>query len=237
MEKNKYIVTILIIVIISLGVYDSLHAVEMNMDLTIQVMRQAEEPFFYGNSLILTYADERSPRVVGAIFDHEGYKTLHPYRINKYNIYCLIYPIPADTSELKYRIVVDGLVLSDPANPVSETNARGVTFSKVAVPDNFIRKLIINPELKPGGLVSFTYTALPGKIVSLSGDFNMWDPYIDLFTETSPGTYTITRRIAAGEHYYFFFVNGEKRLDPFNKRRMVSTIGEEVNGFVVNSQF
>ncbi len=209
-----------------------MYAAEINTDLTIQVLKHATEPFFYGNKLILSYTDERLVRSVGAIFGHEGYNTLHVYEINKFNVFCLVYPVPQGVEELTYRIIVDGLVMADPNNPRGETNMLGVAFSSVRVPENLVRKRIVNPEFGEGGKVTFTYTALPGKTVTLSGDFNGWDPYVDVLLETSPGTYTVTRRIAPGEHYYFFFVNGDKRLDPYNKTRMVSTIGEEVNAFI-----
>jgi hypothetical protein len=232
MEKNKQFAFIIIIVVFLLNMYGLLAASEMSIDLEIDVIKHASEPKFYGNSVILTYEDPRPVRSVGAIFDHEGYRTLHLYNRNKHNIFCLVYHVPPGIRDLTYRLVVDGLVTEDPNNPDSERNLIGVTFSRVEIPERHIPRTIRNPEIKGQDSFLFTYRALPGKIVSISGDFNAWDPFLDLFTEISPGTYTVVIRVSPGEHYYIFFVNGEKRLDPFNPRRKVSDIGEEVSSFV-----
>ena len=38
----------------------------------------------------------------------------------------------------------------------------------------------------------------PGRRVSLVGDFNNWDPFMDPLDETSPGSYSVTLRVPAG---------------------------------------
>jgi hypothetical protein len=233
MKNNKQLFGITIILALSLFFCPAAFAKETSIDLEIDFVKHMRAPEFYGNRVILTYEDERPVKSVAAIFDHEGYTKLHLYEKNKNDIFCLIYPVPASVSELKYRIVVDGLITDDPSNSDIETNVFGISFSRVEIPDNFIKPRIFNPELSKDGMIKLTYTALPGRIVSLLGDFNMWDPYANTFEEDSNGVYTIRLRVAPGRHYYYFFVNGEKRLDPNNLKRMVSDYGEEVNSFVV----
>jgi hypothetical protein len=231
MKKDKQLY-ILIIVFFCVSMYNVFGLSDMNLHIRIMEIRHAGSPEFLGSRIIFTYEDTRPVRYVGIIFDHEGFNTLHIFERNKYNIFFLVFTPPTEIKELKYRLNIDGLLTNDPANPDSDTNLIGVTFSRVAVPERFHVKKIVNPQEMPGENLAFSYEALPGKIISLVGDFNEWDPYSAILEEKSPGFYTITIRVSPGRHYYYFYIDGQKHLDPYNLSQMISTAGETVNSFI-----
>lgn len=66
------------------------------------------------------------------------------------------------------------------------------------------------------GTVTFALHA-PGKLfVSLVGDFNSWDPWVDMMKSSPDGTWWIRRPVPPGEHLYQFSVEGRRLLaDPY----------------------
>ena len=90
---------------------------------------------------------------------------------------------------------------------------------------------ILNPRQERGGALTFTFRGAPGRRVSLLGDFNNWDPFMDSLLETSPGLYTVTLRIPPGPHWYVFFTEGRRVLDMFNADSAVDPDGTAVSYF------
>ena len=55
---------------------------------------------------------------------------------------------------------------------------------------------------------------------------------MDPLDETAPGMFSISLRVPAGEHWYYFFSDGRRILDRFNARTGVDPDGGTVNYFV-----
>ena len=49
--------------------------------------------------------------------------------MNERGVFVLDYPVPEGVREIHYRIVVDGLWMPDPANPVTEPDGAGALLS------------------------------------------------------------------------------------------------------------
>jgi hypothetical protein len=179
--------------------------------------------------LILSLKPDNPARFVGARFEHEQWKVLHPYSKNSKGAFVLDYPVPEGVRTIRYRIVVDGLWMADPANPKMDVDAVGVTFSLCTLEKDPVRT-IVNPK-PDGSSYTFVFQGTPGRRVSLVGDFNNWDPFMDLLEETSPGTYSISIRVPNGEHWYYFLSDGSRMLDRFNAQMGVDPDGETVNYF------
>ncbi|MBN1697212.1 MAG: hypothetical protein JW881_06845 [Spirochaetales bacterium] len=207
-------------------------SIEMSLHLKIVDMKNAGPPEFFGDNIIFTYKNTHPIRFVGAIFEHESYATPHVYQRNQHNVFFLIYRKPADRVKLTYRLIIDGLIVPDPQNPHIERDISGVEYSVVEIrtlPDIPVQ----NPQKTGTGEYVFILKTRPESHVSLVGDFNDWDPFMHILTESPAGFFRISLRIAPGRHYYYFFVDGEKRLDSSNMSRMVNSIGEEVCTFHV----
>jgi len=146
-------------------------------------------------------------------------------------VFVLDYPVPAGQDRLAYRIVVDGLWMTDPSNPAVEIDERGVEVSMYQV-ETELQRSIVNPDVK-AGRATFVYRGTPGTRVSLVGDFNGWDPFAELMTEQTPGEFTATVEVRPGRHYYAYYAGGRKVLDEANGETSVDRDGRRVSTFTV----
>ena len=200
---------------------------------TVRTIRTAQAPLMLGDVLILTYRSLEPTRFVGARFEHEQWRILHAYARNEFGVFVLDFAVPAGLPEVRYRIEVDGLWMSDPANPSVAQKAAGLEFSVFEIGEQPQRPLV-NPTLSTAG-ATFVWRGPPGEHVSIVGDFNGWDPFDadSLLRETSPGVYQVTVSARPGRHYYSFFAEGVQALDPANTRTAIDPEGRRVNTFVV----
>jgi Glycogen recognition site of AMP-activated protein kinase len=200
------------------------------LDIAVRSLAAAQAPRMVGDVLLLTLKPNVQTRFVGARFAHESWKVLHPYTVNENGVFVLDYAVPEGIQEIRYKIVVDGLWMADPTNPTVETDELGNEFSVFTLEKEPVR-LIFNPRREPGGGITFIFRGTPGRRVCIAGDFNFWDPFVDTLAETSPGTYRITLRVPAGDHWYYFFTDGRRQLDRLNPETGVDPDGNIVSYF------
>ena len=205
-----------------------------SLNLAITRIKAAQPPQLMDDVLLLTYQPKKPTSFVGVRFAHESWKVLHTYGVNENGVFILEYPWPAGAKEIRYRIMVDGLWMTDPTNPVIEADAAGNEFSVFAV-DNPPQQRVESPRMEKDGAITFTYTGLSGHRVALVGDFNNWDPFVAVLKENSPGTYTITLRIPPGRHWYVFYADGLRILDRRNGDTGVDPDGRTVSYFSLSS--
>ncbi len=211
---------------------------EFNVHLEIKSIESSRGPYFIADNLILTYQEDHPLRFVGAVFEHEMDREimLHRYMRNENGVFVLVYPIKREigTDTLRYRIVVDGLWMTDPMNPMSEKDINGIPRSVTAVPSR-LREIRDSPATLPDGRVRFLYRGPSGRNVYLVGDFNDWDPFMHKMKELQEnGTYEIVLRLLPGDHYYYFLSDGLRVLDPLNPRQAADYEGFEVSRYTVS---
>jgi hypothetical protein len=206
----------------------------VTIDIAVKSLRSAQAPQLVEDVLVLSCKPAVPVGFVGARFEHEGWGILHPYAVNANGVFVLDYPVPEGLREIRYRIVVDGLWMADPANPRAQTDQLGVEFSVFTVEKEPVRP-IINPRRERDGEVTFVFHGTPGKRVSIAGDFNNWDPFMDALSETAPGSYSVTLRVPSGRHWYFFFFEGRRVLDMFNSQTGIDPDGNRVSYFSLPS--
>jgi hypothetical protein len=210
----------------------------MRLDLAMKLLREPRQPFMIGDVLILSLQPPAAS-FVGARLDftgarpaeREGYRVLHTYTLNEHGVYVLDFEVPEGTREVRYRVVVDGLWVSDPRAVGSQMDELGNRISVFPL-DREPPRPVMNPKDEEGGRLSFLYRGAPGARVSIAGDFNTWDPFEDFLTEIEPGLYKITLRVARGRHFYYFFSGGRRVLDFFNPSGGMDPDGNEVSSFV-----
>jgi len=192
-------------------------------------------PEIYEDAVVFT--SPSSHKRLGISFAHEGYARVHWFKqlvIPRDNTELLVKgkinpkldpnkdsgimfhcePIPETLKNMDYRLIINGLWTTDPANPLSVTGASGIAESRVPLPEksrNF-------QYAAPPGTYRFNYKGPPGESVTLGGSFNNWDPFMYELRETSPGFYTLTLPLPAGVFQYVFFHRGEQIPDPANPR-------------------
>jgi 1,4-alpha-glucan branching enzyme len=200
------------------------------LDIAVRSLAAAQAPRMVEDVLLLTLKPGTRTRFVGVRFAHESWKVLHPYAVNENGVFVLDYPVPEGVREIRYKIVVDGLWMADPTNPAIETDAVGNEVSVFTLEKEPLR-LVLNPRREPDGGITFVFRGAPAKRVSIAGDFNFWDPFVDTLVETSPGMYRTTLRVPTGAHWYFFFMDGRRILDMYNPETGVDPDGNTVSYF------
>jgi hypothetical protein len=202
----------------------------LTLDIALKSIDSSRPPRVVGDMLVMGLKPDTPSRFAGVRFAHEAWKILHPYSMNEKGVFVLDYEVPEGVREIRYRIVVDGLWMPDPGNTVTVTDASGVSFSVYTLEKEPVRT-IVNPKSAGDSLV-FVFQGNPGRRVSLVGDFNNWDPFMSPLDETAPGMYSISLRVPAGGHWYYFFSDGRRILDRYNAQTGVDPDGGTVNYFV-----
>jgi hypothetical protein len=203
----------------------------ISVDIAVKSLATAQPPHMVDDVLVLSYASSPPPRFVGVRFAHENWKILHAYAMNGNKVYALDYVVPEGVREIRYRIEVDGLWMTDPADPNTDTDVLGTQFSVYTLEKDPVRPTI-NPRVQDDGSLTFVFRGSAGRRVSLEGDFNNWDPFMTLLEEVTPGTYSVTLRAPRGPHWYIFFTDGRRVLDRFNPETGVDPEGNTVSYFL-----
>ncbi len=201
----------------------ALGAQDLSVILEAGSVDRASAPRILGDRLLFTYdfgPGRHGGRIhsVEVAFEHENFSRRHPFERNDNEIYVLLYRLPPDLRELRYRLVINGIWTSDPANPDSYTDRWGVRLSRTVVPPT-VRTTTETPIVHADGTVEFVVNAAPGSRVALVGSFNGWDPYMTPLEESAPGMFSRRLRLGAGEHLYYYVVDGLRLPDPGNDAR------------------
>lgn len=211
-------------------------AADLNLHLKVSGLTDSTAPQIYNNYVILSYKDPdpvRNGRIryVGAAFRNESFGSIHTFERNDNGVYFLAYAVPRDVTVLEYRLVVDGVWISDPRNPDSvEVAGAGVRLSRVDVPE----QPSVPPESPlslPGNRVKFVLDTTPGEMVYVAGSFNNWDPFMHRMDEITPGHYVLTIRLNPGTYYYYYVYGGMHVPDPRNINSGFDAEGNRVSMF------
>ena len=204
-------------------------AQDLGVTLEVGSVERASAPRFLGDHLLFTYAfgpGRHDGRIhsVEIAFAHENFSTLYAFERNTNDVYVLLYDVPPELEEVRYRLVVDGIWTTDPNNPDRVVDRWGVALSRTTVP-RVERTLTRVPVIYADGTVEFVVTAPPGSSVSVVGSFNGWDPFMTPLREVEPGRFSRRLRLGTGEHLYYYVVDGLRLPDPRNDRRRWHTSG------------
>jgi hypothetical protein len=185
-------------------------------------------------------------RRVGVAFADEGFSKVHwfrqlmipqdpldapvspgasapdPYKDSGLLFY--IHQIPEGKREIEYRLIVNGLWTTDPANEqIRRDTVSGLAWSVLSLPR---REVQYAPLKGPPESLSFAFKGPPGETVSVAGSFNGWDPFMYELREGPAGIYTINIPLPPGKYQYVFFHRGERYLDPYNSNRVYARDGK-----------
>ena len=244
MKTNGFIAFFIIISAFSVMASDWETYELINALLTIP---EQSAPVIHENFVIFTAASDI--RRVGVAFAHEkfaniyyfrqlivpqdplnapippGQKVPDPYKDSGLQFH--VYQVPENVNELEYRLIINGLWTTDPANPRSRLDpASGLVLSVVTLPS---RPLKPDPlRGLPEGL-HFSFRGPPGEIVTVAGNFNGWDPFMYELQESPQGVYSITIPLPSGIYHYVFYNRGERFVDPYNPNRIYSRDGNSAS--------
>jgi len=156
-------------------------------------------------------------------------KKANPYKDSGILFY--VHKFPEGAAVIEYRLIINGLWTTDPANPsmLRDSNS-GLTWSTLALPP---REPELGPLKGPPGSLSFFFKGPPGETVSVGGSFNGWDPFMYELKEGPPGNYSLSIPLPPGRYEYVFFHRGQRYLDPNNASRVYSKDGRAASEIVI----
>jgi hypothetical protein len=158
-----------------------------------------------------------------------GQKRPDPYRDSGILFY--VHQLPGNIEELEYRLIIDGLWTTDPANTLNRKDrSSGLVYSIVPIP---AAEQPQGPQKGPPGSLNFSFKGPPGETVTVAGSFNGWDPFMYELTEGPAGLYSLTLPLPPGRYQYVFFHRGERFLDPYNFNRVYSKDGKTASEIVI----
>jgi hypothetical protein len=201
-----------------------------NIELKIKMANlfRSGPPELYHRTALFTYHQRSFVRYVGIAFDFENFQTIHPFRVNQNNVFIFPLEIPEGLREIRYRIVVDGLWMTDPRNPNQVVDHKGNILSSFSfTPPE--KTVLESPLIYGDGTVEFSVKYFPGRRVFLTGDFSNWEPFMIEMEETSPGLYIVSRSFLPGSYEYCFIAGGARITDPLNP-----TIGVDPHGYLAS---
>ncbi len=201
---------------------------------------EPQPPVVRGRNIIFTASGDA--RHMAIAFEHEGYAVLHNFmrllprgergatqdpsgaRTTQRAESTLFYimEVPEETSEIRYRIVRDGLWSADPLNPQSVYDfSTGTRVSVVQVePWRIYRTSSVDSRS-----VRFVYEGQSGEVIRLAGTFNNWDPFMYEMREFERGKYELTLPLPKGTWYYAFFIGTTQLQDTSSSMKVYTKDG------------
>jgi len=235
------------------------HAVDIDSVQSFQLMDyllslsgpSAPEIIEDGDKTLVIFTASSTLRRVGIAFADEGFSKVHwfrqllvsrdpleilpeekkPAKHRDSGIHFYVHQIPEGVLEIEYRLIINGLWTTDPANLYTRRDpASGVSVSVLSIPPG---KPVPNPLKGPPGSLSFVFDGPPGETVTVAGSFNSWDPFMYELKEGPAGTYSINIPLPPGRYEYVFFHRGQRFADPHNSRRVFSKDGNIASVIVI----
>lgn len=174
-----------------------------------------------GERLLFSYSSEEPTRRVGIAFQHENFREVHPFRRNAHGVFVLPYTPPASAGRIVYRLIVDGLWISDPRNPQTIDLAGGLECSVFQLPQQSPKKAeATRATSSEERRVTFRFQSPQDGYIAVAGNFNHWDPFMHNLSKqaSSEDIYSLSLSLPPGTYYYYFVVNGQRVPDPHNPR-------------------
>ncbi|MCX8123660.1 MAG: glycogen-binding domain-containing protein [Spirochaetes bacterium] len=173
---------------------------------------------------LITYKNRSAHKVY--IAGDFSYWKKQPMERSSHGVWFYIIPYDDDERIVRYKFLVDGVWINDPTNQdIADDNA-GSYFSIVRqekLPEGTqVSFKILDENIR---LVEFRLYAPNASIVALAGDFNNWNPEIDLLKKDSSGIWRLKKRLPKGAFRYNFVVDGTWKLDMYNPNTASNAAG------------
>jgi hypothetical protein len=189
-------------------------------------LQQAEPPRVTEEGVLFTYKPERHlPRYVMVSGDFDGWRRPHLMARNEHDVFLFLYSAADERGRViepgryRYRLLVDGVWLEDPANDQVVRDRHGEKLSVFEV-ERPVYRVERNPHQVGRDTYVFYYQGEADRYVRLAGDFNNWNPYSLPLKKNQAGIWEIEVTIPPGRHAYRFYVDGKYLSDPLGETTM-----------------
>ncbi|AYE36215.1 hypothetical protein DB313_01725 [Borrelia turcica IST7] len=192
--------------------------------LEISTRKDNLTPIVDSKRVIMFYPPDKSIRKVFAVFDFDGYAKKYLFQKNKYGLFFVKVNLPHGLCRIKYKLVVDGIWTNDEYNTNIVYDKDLIPFSVIdisGINDSYIS--LRNPiDSSDSREVEIFYIGRPGQVVTIAGNFNNFNPFLNRLIEQehNQGIYTIKLKdLPKGRIYYYFVDSGNKVIDKNNVNR------------------
>ena len=199
-------------------------------DALIMQIKNVQAPLVIGDYILFTASG--TARHAGIVFDFENYRNIHSFKrlmrripdTEKTESDLLFYAlkIPHNVRLIKYRLIVDGLWTTDPANPAMEFSSAAHLNVSVFAVDKPIEKRTSAELLAK---VRFIYQGESGQKIRVGGTFTNWDSFIYELQEIRPGFYQLELPLPKGEYYYSYYKGMNAFADTTNPHKVYTSDG------------
>ncbi|AHH10504.1 hypothetical protein bcCo53_000331 [Borrelia coriaceae] len=199
---------------------------ELSLNEFLEVSTRSDNlsPIIDSKRVIIFYPSNKSIRKIFAAFDFDDYAKKYLFKKNKYGLFFVKINLPHGVGRIKYRLVVDGIWTNDAYNKNVVFNKDLIPFSIIDIDVDHSYVSLRNPiDSSDGREVEIFYIGRPGQIVTIAGNFNNFNPFLNRLIEQEPqkGVYTIKLKdLPKGRIYYYFVDSGNKVLDKNNVNRI-----------------
>lgn len=212
--------------------------------LRVAGISEAGPPRVFDDVVVFTYEQRGYARYVAAAFAHENFEEKHTFvarhREDRPDLFYLAYRITPGQESLEYRLIVDGVWFTDAHAPEVRRDSRGITIGRVHLPEmppyreqspvvhddgtvtfRFSFDIRVSPTLETADRRQVSVVDFAEPRITLMGSFNGWDPFMYTLRPdpAREGFYSVRIPLQPGRHYYYFLLDGERVLDPFNRER------------------
>jgi 1,4-alpha-glucan branching enzyme len=195
-------------------------------------LREAAAPVVLEEGVLFTFHPDRPVRYVMVSGDFDNWRKPHPMFRNENGVFFYLHDPPdrrglvIDAGRYRYRFLVDGLWIPDPANGRRMRDAKGTELSYFVV-ETPLYRIVKNPYRIGHNTYVFYHSAPGARSVHLVGTFNHWNPYSLPLKRNEAGLWEIEVDIPPGEHAYRFLVDGEYVRDPLGETLGVDRFNRE----------
>jgi hypothetical protein len=188
----------------------------------IRVDNVARQKTIMERGILITYKN-RNAKVVKISGDFSQWKAITMsrsthgvwyYFLNRFN----------NWSRIRYKFIVDGIMIMDPKNHNREDDMNG-SYLSVLIPIKGLENRFMPFRFLGKNIVEFKLHKPTARLVALVGDFNGWNPENDLLARDDSGFWKITKRLPRGVYRYKYVVDGKWVADKSNQHSASDNIG------------
>ncbi len=208
---------------------------DITLYLYLAELSGASAPYIQQSHVIFTYHTKRHIRGIAVSFKHESFRNRYVFTKSSTTsgLYYLALPMQDfPSTEIYYQYIVDGVRIHDPKNEQMMLLSSGAKISEFTFSET---KNQLYGDINESPRTQFTIdfsersnTAVKTifdtyyisqdapSYVSVVGNFNGWEPFFTPLTKESAKQFSVNVPRLSGTIYYYFFVDGERILDPQN---------------------
>ncbi|WP_024653932.1 hypothetical protein [Borrelia persica] len=196
----------------------------LNEFLEVSTRKDNLSPIVDSKRVIMFYPANKNIRKIFVACDFDDYAKKYLFKKNKYGLFFVKINLPHGIDRIKYRLVVDGIWTNDEYNKNVAFNKDLIPFSIIDIGVDYGYSSLRNPiDSSDGREVELFYIGAPGHIVTIAGNFNSFNPFLNRLVEkkSHKGVYTIKLKdLPKGRIYYYFVDSGNKVIDKNNVNRI-----------------